>query len=40
MIFTLAIGPIRNYPRRIQSYAEARAIRGVGHKTAEKVSHD
>jgi len=36
-LVTSAIGPIRNHPRRIRSYAEARSIRGVGDKTAEKV---
>ena len=28
---------LRNYPKRIASYAEARSIRGVGDKTALKV---
>ncbi|KIM81993.1 hypothetical protein PILCRDRAFT_820879 [Piloderma croceum F 1598] len=35
--YSKAIGPIRNHPRRIRSYAEARSIRGVGDKTAEKI---
>ena len=35
---TLAIRALRNYPRRIKNYAEARSIRGVGEKTARKVA--
>jgi len=31
------IRAIRGYPKRIQSYNEARSIRGVGDKTALKV---
>lgn len=34
---TSGIRALRNYPRRIASFAEARAIRGVGEKTAAKV---
>jgi hypothetical protein len=34
----LAIRALRNYPRRIKSYEEARGITGVGEKTAQKVS--
>ena len=34
---TLAIRALRNYPRRIKNYAEARSVRGVGEKTARKV---
>ena len=29
---------LRNHPTRIASYAEARSIKGVGDKTAQKVS--
>lgn len=32
-----AIRALRNHPRRIKSYEEARSIRGVGEKTAKKV---
>ena len=34
----LAIRAIRNYSKRITSYSQARSIRGVGEKTAQKVS--
>lgn len=34
----LAIRSIRNYPKKIQSFEEAKAIKGVGEKTAHKVS--
>jgi DNA polymerase lambda len=34
----LAIRAIRNYPKRITSYSQARTIRGVGEKTALKVT--
>lgn len=33
----LAIRALRNYPRRIKSYDEARLVRGVGEKTARKA---
>ena len=32
-----AIRALRNYPRRIKNYAEARSVRGVGEKTARKA---
>jgi uncharacterized membrane protein len=35
--FTLAIRALKNYPRRIKDYAEARSVRGVGEKTARKA---
>lgn len=34
------IRALRNHPKRIESFAEARAIRGVGEKTAAKVDPD
>ena len=36
--FPAAIRALKNYPRRIKSFAEARSIRGVGLKTAQKVN--
>lgn len=38
LTFSKAIPALRNYPRRIQSFSEARSIRGVGDRTAQKVS--
>ena len=35
--FTPAIRALKNYPRRIKNYAEARSVRGVGEKTARKA---
>lgn len=35
--YTKCIRALRNYPKRIESFAEARAIRGVGDKTAAKI---
>lgn len=35
--YNKSIRAIRGYPKRIQSYSEARSIRGVGDKTALKV---
>ncbi|KJA24901.1 hypothetical protein HYPSUDRAFT_183221 [Hypholoma sublateritium FD-334 SS-4] len=32
-----SIRALKNYPRRIRSFAEARSIRGVGLKTAQKI---
>ena len=37
MLTDTGIRAIRGYPKRIQSYNEARSIRGVGDKTALKV---
>ncbi|KAG6852852.1 hypothetical protein C0991_008573 [Blastosporella zonata] len=36
--YSKCIRALRNHPKRISSFAEARAIRGVGEKTAAKVS--
>lgn len=36
--FPIAIRAIRNYPKKIQSFEEAKAINGIGEKTARKVS--
>ncbi len=33
----LGIRALKNYPKRIKSYEEARNIRGVGDRTAQKV---
>ncbi|KLO15599.1 Nucleotidyltransferase [Schizopora paradoxa] len=35
--YNKTIRALRNYPKRIQSYSEARAIKGVGDKTAQKI---
>ncbi|KAG6879314.1 hypothetical protein C0992_003641 [Termitomyces sp. T32_za158] len=35
--YSKCIRALRNYPKRITSFAEARAIRGVGEKTAAKI---
>jgi len=34
---TIGIRALRNYPRRIKNFEEARGIRGVGERTARKV---
>ncbi|KIM37902.1 hypothetical protein M413DRAFT_252511 [Hebeloma cylindrosporum] len=35
--YSKSIRALRNYPRRIKTYEEARGIRGVGEKTAKKI---
>ncbi|KAF8154295.1 hypothetical protein B0H34DRAFT_721306 [Crassisporium funariophilum] len=35
--YSKSIRALRNYPRRIKNYAEARLVRGVGEKTARKI---
>ncbi|KAG6849013.1 hypothetical protein H0H93_011996 [Arthromyces matolae] len=35
--YSKCIRALRNYPKRIHSFAEARSIRGVGEKTAAKI---
>jgi hypothetical protein len=35
----LGIPALRNYPKPIRSFGEARSIRGVGEKTALKVRY-
>ncbi|KAF8181108.1 DNA polymerase lambda [Pholiota molesta] len=35
--YSKSIRALRNYPRRIKSYEEARGITGVGEKTAQKI---
>jgi len=35
--YNKTIRALRNYPKRIQSYSEARTIKGVGDKTAQKI---
>lgn len=37
--FRPGIRALKNYPKRIKSYEEARNIRGVGDRTAQKVRH-
>lgn len=34
-----AIANIKAFPKRIESYSDARSIKGVGDKTALKVRH-